>query len=351
MEFITAVASTAASTVVIDGGSGPAPVAYTVKLDSALCNQGKKQDFLYVGRGLVEGKGECEIGAVFDGHSEVSGSKRHFIEYVRRAPLDTLLVQARPINALVSYFKQFEQNYDFSTGSTCTVVRLFPDIRRIEWWSVGDSNVCIFKQGVLLASSPHHTPHNVDELRRLNDQFGVQNCHPTNWQKPEVINSTDITLGWGYYMSFPPKDPKNPRNYLRMALTQSLGHHDHTGYTRDEFGELGEHGSVEYEACDDIKVVLCSDGVTDVLQQSPRLRLLSEPLDKVPEDWQWLGAEGSTATVIMQEAVRRWKQEWNYLLDGYKPVIHQFEDGEGDDVSVVTMFVKGDPSVPSRFFG
>ena len=318
-----------------------------VKLDSALCNQGKKQDFLYVGRGFVEGKGDCKIGAVFDGHGEVSGSKRHFIEYVRRAPLDTLLVQARPVNALVSYFKQFEQNYDFSTGSTCTVVRLFPDIRRIEWWSVGDSNVCIFKQGILLASSPHHTPHNVCELQRLNDQFGVHNCHPTTVQKPEVISSTEITLGSGYYMSFPPKGGK----YLKMALTQSLGHHDHTCYTRDEFGEFGEHGSIEYEACDDIKVVLCSDGVTDVLQQSPRLRLLSEPLDQVPEDWQWLGAEGSTATVIMQEAVRRWRQEWIYTLEGYKPAKHLFGDGEGDDVSVVTMFVKGDPSVPSRFFG
>lgn len=327
------------------------PTAGRITVDSALCGQGNDQDYVYVGNGFVDGKGPCEIGAVFDGHGKVgSFSKRHFIEFVRAAPLHDLLVQDKPINALVSYFKQFENIYDFQTGSTAVIVRLFPETKTVEWWSVGDSTVAIYINGILHSTNPHHSPTNCSEMTRLNELFGVWRLEE-NMRKPLVISPTEITLGPGAYAHFPPKDMRRQTDYLQLALTQSLGHHDYTGYSVDAEGEMGEHGSLVYEGCDDVKVVLCSDGATDMLVPMPRLHSSDQDHYRIP-DWLFMAAELSTATVIMEETVRRWGQEWIYVLKGYKPCSHQFstQRGDRDDVGVVTMFVKGDPSIKSKFF-
>jgi serine/threonine protein phosphatase PrpC len=264
----------------------------------------KGEDFITQGSGICNETGNpFDFMIVFDGHGDLT---IQFMYTIKKMPLVEILQNIGcPAKAIQKILIENYKNIPIKAGSTFTCVKIFED--RIIVTSVGDSTAQVYKNDVLVYSSPDHNMQNLSEVLRLR-RDGIQ-YYSKKDHSIRVISPSSIEIDNSIFRYTFKKDNNN----LHLAMTQSLGHHNITGL--EPAVKIIHFGAEEK-----IDVIIASDGLWDVFNsnfEQDRAMILN-----------------ASAREIAKEAEKRWKQEWD-LIQGkniYKSQI--FPADQYDDVAV-----------------
>jgi len=253
---------------------------------------GKKQDHAEQGTYITNTGKKVFWCAVFDGHGTDDA-----INIIRASPLDEIMRLDKPYDELNKRINK-ESKEPLSTGSTMLYVKTWETEKEtlVEITNIGDCQAVLFVNGTPYFMTEPHNSKNSKELirliteRRIDTRFPIY-YHDTSY---DIISLSTVTTKKGEYFRF--KTPE--REYLDLAHSQALGHKCITGLSPDRT-------TISLDKRDKFKVVLFSDGVGDLLpvhgiQRGQTLEFLNR---------------ATSADQIMEEAERRWKQEWNVFSD------------------------------------
>ena len=148
----------------------------------------------------------------------------------------------------------------------------------LEW--LGDSPIIVFINGELVFESEIHHTSNQSEIKRLQDK-GVLKCVEKGGGGFTLLNENTIVSTPGEYVVF--------NNNTQLAVTRSIGHERITGI------ETQKH-TIECSTEDDVKILIYSDGVGDMLYMDTDLEKLQH----------------YSASELVDLAKTRWQQVWNY---------------------------------------
>lgn len=306
--------------------SKPAASSYVSPIHGATVNEmtnslGKGQDYTFVHHHAAtsDQDEDYDILAVFDGHGTVYVPERDFMTYLRAAPLAELLCQEDPVAALAEYFRSHGSRYDIQTGAVASIVRIYKD--RIQSFNVGDTKTLVFLDGHLAYSNVAHNAQNPAELARLNvSHLGKVSKEAS--QCPRVLNAAEITMQRSDYILFHREPGLQP---VKLAPTQSFGHHDITGYA-------AEVSVIPYSPEQCVQVVVASDGLMDMVAM------------EFAEDVAFLAT--SSAQDLCAFGEQRWSQPWRYVYGG-KLIQdgHSFPRNNRDDVGVATWTYRPRPTL------
>ena len=162
----------------------------------------------------------------------------------------------------------------------------------LEW--LGDSPIFVFKNGDLIFNAELHNANNPSECERLRNMGVLKFVEEGNYGF-EIIHDNILKKKQSKYVYF--------TNDEGFACTRSLGHNRVTGI------ETQKH-IIEANTNDDLKIIVCSDGVGDMIN-------INFDMEKL---------KTFTAHEIINLVENRWKQVWN---DGTK----KFKLASYDDCS------------------
>jgi serine/threonine protein phosphatase PrpC len=251
----------------------------------------KKQDHAAQGKYEDENNIVTRWCAVWDGHGN-----NHAIDNVRKADLDTLMKDPNPCEALHNIILADALTYSridrMKSGSTMVYVkeRELPTHRELEIGNVGDSQAVVWVNSEIIFLTKPHNIHNGREIERLFRQKRLDPRIPfiTQGTNIEVVSPTSLVLKKGMYIRF--------LEGIELAPSQSIGHDGLTGVEPDVT-------KLRLELTDSFRVALFTDGVGDVLPiDGPALSSTRDVYSR------------SISTLqILDEAERRWKQDWTIL--------------------------------------
>jgi serine/threonine protein phosphatase PrpC len=292
-----------------------------ISMDCSVRGLGKNQDLAFNGSSKLKGE-SFDYGIIMDGHGSYQ-----FIRYMER--LDWLYIVSceDPWDALYSIL--MENNY-LEGGSTIIIMRAF--INRIEVISVGDSSIMIHKNGILSYINEKHIHTNPKEKERLATFPFYHGIKKSKDYIPQLRNSTEMQATKSNYNYF--GDEYNPQLH-QLAMTQSLGHKNITGYDPERYVEY-------FEEMDTIHILMGSDGLFDMLLLEKYVKTTPEltptDLEDIQKDNQDIIA--MNATEIVEKAEQRWKKEdWSYHwhIKDYSQVMTPISFMGGyDDISAIT---------------
>ena len=154
--------------------------------------------------------------------------------------------------------------------------------------NIGDSTAVVFLNDELIFVTTPQDYENGVEMARIIKENRVNIQMPLVKQDSnfEVLSPTTLRTIEGTYIEF-----VSPQGGQTLSMSQSLGHCGITGLKPDVT-------VFNFQRTDRIKVVLFSDGVSDVLPLIGAVAASTIPFMATP-------------TTLLDEAERRWKQEWN----------------------------------------
>jgi len=224
--------------------------------------------------------------AAFDGHG-----RDQAINCIRNAHLDEIMKKPTPwvdIQNLIEADTADSQTKARS-GSTmiCAKVHIYSTYIEVVITNIGDSTGVVFLNDEPVFVT---TPQNYDngrEMIRLINSCRVDMTSPliTKGNNFDVISPTTLRSIQGTYVVF-----ESLQGRQELSMTQSLGHNGITGLKPDKT-------VFRLNRTDKLKVVLCSDGVSDVMPVDGLVSVSTFPFMTSP-------------TELLNEAERRWKQEW-----------------------------------------
>jgi serine/threonine protein phosphatase PrpC len=278
----------------------------------------KDQDFAVSGKTHSEDLGTYSWGCLLDGHGTDT-----FINRMRVLNWENIMSTIEPWETLEKIIIDTTVPHDkFSSGSTLLMMRAFSN--RIETWSIGDSQIIIYKNEVEVYKSTPHNLNNPKEVERLNKL-------PTGswWEETmrfpvfQIRSSTSLQAREAVYIFF--------NQETQLAMTQSIGHSNITGYAP-------EKNIVYFTPEDKMTCILGSDGLFDMtlmdgsihppLTETEANDLLVDKMDMLT----------MTAEELLAKVEARWKQQWKYmwdLTDFTKSYHATIEDRHIDDISVI----------------
>jgi serine/threonine protein phosphatase PrpC len=291
------------------------------KISIDICVRGlsKNQDVAFNGSSKLRGE-HFDYGIIMDGH----GSDQ-FIDFMRSLEWLYIVSQDDPWE----YFHSILMDYQLlEGGSTLIIMRAF--INRIEIISVGDSSIIIHKNGELSYMNEKHTHTNQSEIERLSHLPDYNGTKKMKDFIPQIRNSQEMQANRSYYNYF-----GNNYSHTQLAMTQSLGHGNITGYNPERHIEY-------FEETDKINLLMGSDGLFDMLllenvvQTKPELS--TSDLDDIRKDNDDILM--MNATEIVEKVEKRWKKEdWAYHwhIKDYSKVMSPLSfNGFYDDISAIT---------------
>jgi serine/threonine protein phosphatase PrpC len=292
-----------------------------ISMDCCVRGLGKNQDLAFNGSSKLRGD-KFDYGIILDGHGS-----HQFITFMER--LDWLYIVSieDPWEALYSIL--MENNY-LEGGSTIIIMRAF--INRIEVISVGDSSIIIHKNGVLSYINEKHIHTNPKERERLMTVPFYRGIKKSKDYIPQIRNSREMQATKSNYNYF--GDDDYPQLH-QLAMTQSLGHKNITGYDPERHVEY-------FEEIDTIHVLMGSDGLFDMLLLEKYIKTTPEitpsDLEDIQKDNQDIIV--MTATELVEKAEQRWKKEdWTYHwhIKDYSQIMSPISFmGAYDDISAIT---------------
>lgn len=293
-------------------------VQRSTTMTQAVIGNGKGQDVTFLGHHVaiegLDGDEDYDILAIFDGHGPKRDSENIFMACLRTAPFADLLSEADPVAAVVGYFNTIQ--YDIQCGAVGLIAKIFKD--RVQGWSVGDCKGLVFLDGELVYQTQGHCSRNVAEMERVA-------AHCPNYRREPgqticAVSPTEVTMVDNHYTIFPV-----PRfATVKLAPTQSFGHHNTTGYDPETF-------VIPFTRHQRVQVALMSDGVVDMTA--------------------WTSAEDlaffstATAPMIAEFADSRWKQPWTQMHAGRSYPGQYFPRDQYDDIGCVVWSKEGEPTL------
>jgi serine/threonine protein phosphatase PrpC len=286
------------------------------KISMDLCVRGlvKNQDVAFNGRG-----DNFDYGIILDGH----GSDQ-FINFMRSLDWLYIVSQDDPWVMIQSILME---NSHLEGGSTLIIMKAF--INRIEIISVGDSSIIIHKNGELSYMNEKHTHRNPTEIERLSQLQYYRGTKKMKDYIPQIRNSQEMQADRSYYNYF------GIYSQTQLAMTQSLGHGNITGYHPERHIEY-------FEETDRINILMGSDGLFDMLLLTQKVKtppeLSTDDLDDIQKDNDDILI--MNATEIVEKIEKRWKKEdwvYHWHIKDYSKVMSPISfNGAYDDISAVT---------------
>jgi hypothetical protein len=269
-------------------------------------------------------EGHVYWGAIFDGHGNDQA-----IQLIRKAPLHEIMKSNTPyleLQTLLTEDMDSTQYTKLHSGSTMVYVKITEkkDNIEIEVVNIGDSQAIVWIHDKPIFMTQLQNAQNGKEIARLLLEDRLDPMEPAFQCSAafDVISPTTILLKTGTFLQF----IDGNENHIELTPSQSLGHCGITGI-KPEITKL------YIKPTDTFKIVLFSDGVGDMI---PVHGLASG------SSLEFLNTYQKT-TEIMNEAERRWNQEWDtYDTHYYMSSNTQSFPKDGfDDLSCVV--IKGKP--------
>jgi Protein phosphatase 2C len=268
------------------------------------------QDHIWSGKTLDVITGEqVDYLIIFDGHG--TNSCINFIRSIPKVKRDDIAGAFCPITTLFKYIiDQKVVRETESSGSTMCMVRRYED--RIECINSGDSQLVVFKNGKIEFISVEHNCANVAEKQRLAEERRCFNYYPTNNIK--MISKDKLVGTMSEYANFTIGG--------QLATTQALGHNGKTGIFPDKT-------VIPYNETDDLRVIIGSDGLFDMIIKNEDETLCQEDV---------LSIINMPGELILKRAVDRWLQPWQMSpLNNTEFVPGTYSRSDCDDVCVGIM--------------
>jgi len=224
--------------------------------------------------------------AAFDGHG-----KDQAINRIRNADLDEIMKKPTPWVDLQNIIQADTVDAETKTrsGSTmiCAKVHLYSTYVEVVITNIGDSTGVVFLNDEPVFVTTPQNYENGAEMVRLIKGDRVNTTFPliAKGNNFDVISPTTVRSIQGTYVVF-----ESPYGRQELSMTQSLGHNGITGLKPDTT-------AFRFSLTDKIKIVLCSDGVSDIM-----------PVDGLVSNSTFPFM--TSTTDLLNEAERRWKQEW-----------------------------------------
>jgi serine/threonine protein phosphatase PrpC len=265
---------------------------------------GSKQD--HVATGTYEKDGlHTYWAAAFDGHGDSI-----IIETIRSIPLERMNEIMADISPAIEMQKEMDSLFglrgirplqQLHSGSTMVYAKvvLHEKYIKVQIGNVGDSQACLFVNGMPIFVSEMHDCDNGKEMVRLLTEKRLNPEMPVIVKGPsfEVFTPDTVASRNGRYLQFQYKDGLYPRN-IPLSPSQTLGHCGITGLRPDVT-------TFTLNRTDAFKIILVSDGITDVM-----------PLQGFTADENLAFCCGiPSAKEVVDEAERRWKQDWKVFND------------------------------------
>jgi len=239
-----------------------------------------KQDSVITGR--YEGEGEhFDWMVVADGHgSYYMGGKRipfyNFQDEFNALNHEELVLSENPIDYIHSIIT--DDKYPANVGATLIIVKIFDT--RITTYSIGDSSIRIYLNGELSYKNIGHKISNPSEVVRLN-RDNIKYTKVSGYA-PAILSETHLSMNFSPIVRFTGNGES-----IGLSLTQSIGHHQITGFEPECY-------TLSFSEMDVVQVVAGSDGVFDMVNDIVDGPFLST----------------ATALEIADFAENRWKQDW-----------------------------------------
>ena len=282
-------------------------------VDSCVKGLSKNQDIVRTGK-----KGEDYFWIVCcDGHGNNT-----FVDILKT--LDWRTIMEQPNSYYVMQLELSRYSYNILSGSTLCMVKIYKD--KIESVSVGDSRVLVYKNGDLEYTN---TPHNYSkecEQKRLAFS-ATTNCTVRYEMFPAISTETTMKQKQLSYVTY--TDKFNPNKKVTMAMTQSIGHLNITGFAP-------EFKTIPYSDMDQIRVIVGTDGFFDMCLVTESTGSSAEEVEGREKDKQDLLRLNAEELAVKAE--RRWKQLWTYYYGGEaRPELFQhtqFDKSSIDDIGI-----------------
>ena len=191
-----------------------------------------------------------------------------------------------------------------ASGSTISFAKIYRNkvtkkvVVKLEW--MGDSPIMVFLNGELVFESQLHCAANDDEIATLKGR-GVPVVLEHSATGVNVLAENMIESKAGKYFIY--------AGTHSTAVTRSLGHNRRLGLFESQ-----KH-VIECSTDDDLKVIVMSDGVGDMLKKHIDMEKFKT----------------FTATELVELAEKRWKQEWTVRTSTGKTVQYSFPSNGYDD--------------------
>lgn len=226
--------------------------------------------------------------AAFDGHGNNQAANK-----IRSAPLDDFMQNSdswRHLQEFINSDDKVDGQTKLNSGSTMVYakVEVSPTGIDVSITNIGDSTAVVFLNGEPIFVTIRQNYENGAEMARLikDNRVNIQMPFVKKHSNFEVLSPTTVRPIEGTYIEF-----VSDQDGQILSMSQSLGHCGITGLKPDVT-------LFNFNPTDNIKVVLFSDGVSDVMPVTGVVASSTLPFMTTP-------------TTILNEAERRWKQEWN----------------------------------------
>ena len=282
-------------------------------IESCVKGLSKNQDIVRTGK-----KGEEYFWIVCcDGHGNNT-----FVDILKA--LDWHEIMEQPNSYYVMQLKLSTCSYSILSGSTLCMVKIFKD--KIECVSVGDSRILVYKNGEMEYTN---TPHNYS-IKCEQDRLAFSattNCTVRYEMFPAISTGTKMKQKQLSYVTY--TDKINPNKKVTLAMTQSIGHYNITGFAP-------EFKTIPYSDMDQIRVIVGTDGFFDMCLVTESTGISEEEVEGREKDKQDLLC--LTAEELATNAEQRWKQPWTYYYGGEThPELCQntkFDKSSIDDIGI-----------------
>lgn len=205
----------------------------------------------------------------------------------------------KPGDNVDEYLKGKIRNIDIiNSGSTFSAAYIQKKINTdevnivAEW--VGDSPIFVFVNGELVFTSKIHHASNDEDVALMKEKGFIENITESNAGFELVSEDTIISKPTRYIVF---------KNGLRMAMTRSLGHNS-------VMSTEAQTSIITAKNTDDVKVIVCSDGIGDVINL----------------DFDTERLKSYSAEEIVNFAEKRWKQKWMVGDKAIKFPINGYDD-------------------------
>jgi serine/threonine protein phosphatase PrpC len=304
-------------------------------VQSILIPSDTNQDFLETGK-----TGSITWLLVCDGHGTNT-----YINWIRdRVEWKRIAMEIDPVRTLCRLYEKsniYMQTKDsLLSGSTFSMARILetPESGEclIECINVGDSTTMVFINDTLAYINRGHTLENPEEIERLASLRNSMNLQYSiaDGKKPAVLSENTITMAKSRTVEFNYKlRPTTPfskyksthfsnTHIVRLVPSQSLGHLGVTGIKPEKH-------TIHCYKGDKIRVIVCSDGFTDML-------CMENPADIL-----------ALCTLSCKDlglfALNRWKQKWQYIDPITKQKLGETEFQSGRDDIAVALWDRSPP--------
>ena len=285
-------------------------------IESCVRGLSKNQDVVRTGK-----KGEEYFWIVCcDGHGNNS-----FVDILKA--LDWQEIMEHPNSYYYLQSKLSTCRYTINSGSTLCMVKIFED--KIECISIGDSRVFIYKNEEMEYTNTPHLYSNEAEHRRLGSSTTVKISNVRYEMFPAITSETSMKQKQLSYVTFLQKNTNNTNNSVVLAMTQSIGHYNITGFAP-------EFKTITYDShMDHVRVIVGTDGFFDMCLVENTGTSAEEEAGRENDKKDLLQL---TAEELADKAEKRWRQQWKYYYGGSRfPNLFEetaFDKSSIDDIGI-----------------